>query len=69
VTPRSWEHWIRHYEARGYRVLAPAYPGYEGWQHFRQGRAAIDRELAGAPEDIRGRVPWLPIGVDMKVAA
>ena len=22
VTPRSWEHWIRHYEAKGYRVLA-----------------------------------------------
>lgn len=29
LTPRSWEHWIRHYEARGYRVLAPAYPGFE----------------------------------------
>ena len=29
VTPRSWEHWIEHYEGRGYRVLAPAYPGLE----------------------------------------
>lgn len=29
VTPRSWEHWIRHYEGRGFRVLAPAYPGFE----------------------------------------
>jgi pimeloyl-ACP methyl ester carboxylesterase len=29
VTPRSWEHWIQRYEARGYRVLAPAYPGFE----------------------------------------
>jgi pimeloyl-ACP methyl ester carboxylesterase len=29
VTPRSWEHWISHYEARGHRVLAPAYPGFE----------------------------------------
>ena len=29
VTPRSWEHWIDHYEAKGYRVLAPAYPGFE----------------------------------------
>jgi pimeloyl-ACP methyl ester carboxylesterase len=29
VTPRSWENWISHYEARGYRVLAPAYPGFE----------------------------------------
>jgi pimeloyl-ACP methyl ester carboxylesterase len=29
VTPRSWEQWITHYEARGFRVLAPAYPGFE----------------------------------------
>jgi pimeloyl-ACP methyl ester carboxylesterase len=29
VTPRSWEDWVRHYEARGYRVLTPAYPGFE----------------------------------------
>jgi pimeloyl-ACP methyl ester carboxylesterase len=29
VTPRSWEDWISRYEARGYRVLAPAYPGFE----------------------------------------
>jgi pimeloyl-ACP methyl ester carboxylesterase len=29
VTPRSWENWITRYEAQGYRVLAPAYPGLE----------------------------------------
>jgi len=29
VTPRSWEHWIERYEKRGFRVLAPAYPGFE----------------------------------------
>ena len=29
VTPRSWEGWIAHYEARGFEVLAPAYPGFE----------------------------------------
>jgi pimeloyl-ACP methyl ester carboxylesterase len=29
VTPRSWEQWITRYESRGYRVLAPAYPGFE----------------------------------------
>jgi pimeloyl-ACP methyl ester carboxylesterase len=29
VTPRSWENWIAHYEAKGFRVLAPAYPGFE----------------------------------------
>ena len=29
VTPRSWEDWITYYEGKGYRVLAPAYPGFE----------------------------------------
>ncbi|WBB64819.1 alpha/beta fold hydrolase [Micromonospora sp. WMMD812] len=29
VTPRSWEHWKAHYERQGYRVLTPAYPGFE----------------------------------------
>jgi pimeloyl-ACP methyl ester carboxylesterase len=29
VTPRSWEEWIDRYRARGYNVLAPAYPGFE----------------------------------------
>jgi pimeloyl-ACP methyl ester carboxylesterase len=29
VTPRSWEHWIEHYEAKGYAVVAPGYPGFE----------------------------------------
>ena len=29
VTARSWEHWITRYQAKGYRVLAPAYPGFE----------------------------------------
>jgi L-ascorbate metabolism protein UlaG (beta-lactamase superfamily) len=34
---------------------------YEGWKHFREGREAIERELANA-EDVRERVRWLPIG-------
>jgi pimeloyl-ACP methyl ester carboxylesterase len=29
VTPRSWEHWVTHYEAQGLTVLTPAYPGFE----------------------------------------
>ncbi|MET9341843.1 alpha/beta hydrolase [Nonomuraea sp. NPDC003804] len=29
VTPRSWEEWIKYYEAKGMTVLAPAYPGFE----------------------------------------
>ena len=30
VTPLSWEPFKRFYETRGYRVLAPAWPGIEG---------------------------------------
>ena len=29
MTPRSWEHWVTHYEAQGMTVLTPAYPGFE----------------------------------------
>ena len=29
MTPRSWEKWVERYEGKGYRVLAPAYPGFE----------------------------------------
>jgi L-ascorbate metabolism protein UlaG (beta-lactamase superfamily) len=42
---------------------------YEGWKHFRQGRDAIDREFARAPDDIRRRIRWLPIGVEAEIAA
>jgi L-ascorbate metabolism protein UlaG (beta-lactamase superfamily) len=41
---------------------------YEGWKHFREGREAIERELANAP-DVRDRVRWLPIGVATGLAA
>ncbi|MCB7135348.1 alpha/beta hydrolase [Cellulosimicrobium marinum] len=29
MTPRSWEGWVAHYEAKGMRVLTPGYPGFE----------------------------------------
>ena len=29
MTPRSWEDWKAHYEAKGFTVLTPAYPGFE----------------------------------------
>jgi len=35
---------------------------YEGWQHFREGRDAVEAEWAKAPADFRERVLWLPIG-------
>jgi L-ascorbate metabolism protein UlaG (beta-lactamase superfamily) len=42
---------------------------YEGWRHFREGREAIERELTGAPADLRERVRWLPIGEATPVSA
>jgi pimeloyl-ACP methyl ester carboxylesterase len=29
MTPRSWEHWVPYYEAKGYTVLTPGYPGFD----------------------------------------
>jgi pimeloyl-ACP methyl ester carboxylesterase len=29
LTPRSWERWVDRYTSRGFRVLAPAWPGLE----------------------------------------
>jgi pimeloyl-ACP methyl ester carboxylesterase len=29
MTSRSWEHWIERAESRGYKTLAPAWPGME----------------------------------------
>lgn len=29
LTRRSWEHWATRYEARGYKVLAPGWPGMD----------------------------------------
>jgi hypothetical protein len=37
---------------------------YGALGHFREGREAIERELARAPEDVRGRFRWLPIALD-----
>ena len=30
MTPLSWEHWVERFEGRGYAVVAPAWPGFEG---------------------------------------
>jgi len=42
---------------------------YEGWKHFRQGREAIERELAAAPPGVAARFRWLPIGEPAAVSA
>jgi L-ascorbate metabolism protein UlaG (beta-lactamase superfamily) len=49
------------------RIVIPIH--YEGWAHFREGRDAIERVLAEAPEDVRERIRWLPIGVATSVDA
>jgi L-ascorbate metabolism protein UlaG (beta-lactamase superfamily) len=41
---------------------------YEGWKHFKQGRDAIEREFAVAPEGIRRSIRWLPIGTAVELA-
>ena len=47
------------------RIAIPIH--YEGWKHFKQGREAIERELARAPEDIRQRIQWLPLGAEQEI--
>ena len=43
MTPLSWEHWIERFEARGYKVLAPAWPGMDAdLEQLRQDTSAID---------------------------
>jgi L-ascorbate metabolism protein UlaG (beta-lactamase superfamily) len=43
------------------RTVVPVH--YEGWSHFKQGRDAVERELASAPEPVRRSVRWLEPGV------
>jgi pimeloyl-ACP methyl ester carboxylesterase len=44
MTPLSWEHWIERYRGRGYRVLAPAWPGMDaGVEQLRADPSAIDQ--------------------------
>ena len=44
LTPLSWERWIDRYRSRGYKVLAPSWPGMEG---------SID-ELRRNPDKVAG---------------
>lgn len=44
LTSLSWEHWVGRYSARGYRVLAPNWPGMDaGIEELRQHPSAIAR--------------------------
>ena len=48
------------------RVTIPVH--YEGWKHFREGRDAIERAFAAAPDAVRASVRWLPIGEAVDIA-
>jgi L-ascorbate metabolism protein UlaG (beta-lactamase superfamily) len=48
------------------RTVVPVH--YEGWTHFREGRAAVEQELAGAPDDLRRRFRWLTPGEPVDLA-
>jgi hypothetical protein len=30
MAPLSWEHWVEHYSAKGYPIIARSWPGLEG---------------------------------------
>src|SRR3984957_7598016 len=47
MTPLAWEHWVERYEARGFTVLTPGYPG------IGQGKAGL-RELRANPDAVAG---------------
>ena len=51
--------------ASGPRTAIPVH--YEGWSHFQQDRAAIERELAAAPDDVRERFRFVPIGTAVEL--
>ena len=40
---------------------------YEGWKHFREGRAAAERAFAAAPAEVRDSVRWVPIGESVEL--
>jgi len=66
VTPRSWEHWIAHYERRGFRVLAPAYPGFEvGVEALNADPSPIERvtvpEIVAHLEQVVGALDSPPV--------
>jgi L-ascorbate metabolism protein UlaG (beta-lactamase superfamily) len=42
------------------RTVIPVH--YEGWSHFRDGRAAFEQALGGSPDEVRAAVRWLTLG-------
>lgn len=41
MTPRSWDDWVDHYRDRGYRALAPGWPGVKDPEETRRDPSAL----------------------------
>jgi pimeloyl-ACP methyl ester carboxylesterase len=41
MTPRSWDSWVDHYTDRGYRAIAPAWPGVKDPEETRRDPSAL----------------------------
>ena len=66
VTPRSWEHWKEHYEAKGFTVLTPAYPGFDvEVEALREDPTPIEQlevsEILGELEALIGKLDRPPV--------
>ncbi|MEV7802976.1 MBL fold metallo-hydrolase [Microbispora sp. NPDC088329] len=56
---------VRLHEAISPRTVLPVH--YEGWQHFRENREGIERELAAGSSTLRESLRWLPRGAPADV--
>lgn len=66
LTPRSWESWIQRYQVRGYRAIAPSWPGMEAEvEALRADPAPIASQrvetIVDHLERIVGELPTVPI--------
>src|SRR5437763_5879766 len=41
MTPRSWDNWVDHYADRGYRAIAPGWPGVKDPEETRSDPSAL----------------------------
>ena len=41
MTPRSWDNWVDHYADRGYRAIAPGWPGVKDPEETRRNPSAL----------------------------
>jgi len=42
LTPKGWDPWIDHYQSRGYRAIAPGWPGVQDPEETRRNPSALE---------------------------